>query len=103
MANSPQKRKDVKGVIDLDKLHKTNPPLAKVVEAIREGKTHRDSGTADIAQDIALMLAARNSKTSLGKALDHYEESLTVAEASSEIEDEIQRGMRPPRPNLRDD
>lgn len=56
----------------LDDLRKSRPPLARVIEAMAKSNTTRDN-PEQIAHDVAMMLAARDSRSPIKDALDYYE------------------------------
>ena len=60
--------------INLDDLSKRKPPLARVLDALSEGKTARDSPTS-IAADVANLLEARKTGSKLSDALDELEKT----------------------------
>lgn len=68
--------------IDLNELKRKNPPLGKVMEALSEGSTTRDSPKR-IIEDVSLVLTARDNNSKLAKALDELNESLKTAGANS--------------------
>lgn len=56
----------------LEEVRKTRPPLARLIEAMAASNTTRDN-PEQIALDIGLMMAARDSRSPLKAALDYYE------------------------------
>ncbi len=61
--------------VDIEEVAKRRPPLAKVLAALTQGKTARDSGSA-IAQDVAILLAAREPGHPLHEALNEFERDM---------------------------
>lgn len=62
--------------VDIEALRKRKPPLAKVLQALTEGKTARDTSIS-IAQDIALLMAAREPGHPLHEALNELDRAVT--------------------------
>lgn len=67
--------RDEKGRLDLERLRRSNVPLAEVLDEFMEAKTDRDDIGAT-AKDLARSVAARDPSSDLGKALSALEEEM---------------------------
>ena len=85
----PKKSQEPEGrSVDLREVRQRRPPLAKVLQALTEGKTARDRDV-HIAQDVALLLAARQPGHPLHEALNEYERDMQHEERVSLIKKQL--------------